>query len=183
QRRLRFILMAVPPLIVLSTAVVAQTLRRWPGRRGVVGAWVVVVAACGVVAPSSVSRLVAFRQDMGSREESHVRMQAGRWMAEEFDPSSKVLADYYAYVPKAFDDMSFTGGGKLSLLEKKNPDLVVVTDKISERYADPERGKDSRDGEKDYLEVHEYYRALAAGEAGYALSRDFGEVQVYRRKQ
>jgi len=184
QRRLRFILMAVPPLIVLSTAVVGYVLRRWAGRRGVVGAGIVVAAVCAAVVPTSVRRLVAFRSDMAARETTSVRMQAGRWMAEHFAAGTTVLADHYAYVPVELDLLAFTHGGRLSYLRSKDPDVVVVTDKVASRFSDPDRAEDFGDGPDRYLEIHAYYRALADGTAGYERVRDFGEgeVRVYRRK-
>jgi hypothetical protein len=120
---------------------------------------------------------------MRNREATDVRMRAGRWLGEHFDASCKVLADHYAYVPPKFQSMSFTFGGKLSDLAKRDPDVVVVVDKVSSRYADPGRGEDFRDGPERYLRIHEYYQALQAGSAGYELAKDFGEVQIYRKRR
>jgi hypothetical protein len=136
-----------------------------------------------VVLPPSVHRLLQFRQSTASREQSSKAVEAGKWLEAHLPPSTRVLYDPHSYVPPTFADAHVTPwGGTPQLLETLQPDVVIVHSQQSDTFSDPGQAGDYVREEAQYLARYEYYASLRSGEAGYALLRAFGSVQVYGRR-
>jgi len=93
-----------------------------------------------------------------------------------------VLYDSYSYVPPAFVEARLTFAGTIEDLEIFEPDLVVVSDEISQRYVNPTKASQFGAGEAKYIEHLQYYRSLRDGSLGFTQMMNFGEVQVYAKR-
>ena len=109
-------------------------------------------------------------------------MRAGLWLAENFEADSRVLYDSYSYVPPAFADVQLTFAGTSEDLEIFDPDVVIVSEEISQRYIDPTKASLFNAGEAKYIEHLQYYRGLRDGSLGFTQIMNFGEVQVYAKR-
>ncbi len=187
-RTYRALLPIVPCLIMLAAQgwawlagwMAGRLPRRIAPLVAIAGALLVV----GLELPASLDRIGQFRQSTSRREETSVAVVAGHWLAEHYSPSRRVLYDPYSYVPPVFADATATPyGGTLQLLQAVDPDIVVTSSAIADRFSDVGQASAYARDESEFLANHGYYEALRRGEAGYVLTRDFGEVQVYERRR
>jgi hypothetical protein len=85
-------------------------------------------------------------------------------------------------VPVSFANATGTWDATLKMLGTFNPDIVMVSKQVSYPYDDIGNAKVLIRGEEYFRERFDYYAGLRDGKAGYMLARDFGGVQVYRKK-
>jgi hypothetical protein len=183
----RALLPVVPFLLVLAANAARQAIR-WAGdrmsrRHAFLLTAASMLVVLGLVLPPALQRLLAFRRATIQRVEVSPAVEAGEWLEAHFPTSTRVLYDPYSYVPPAFADARITPwGGTPELLEQLRPDVVMVYTSLAADFRDAVQAGAYAREDAEYLAKHEYYRTLRSGEAGYALQRDFGIVQVYVRR-
>jgi hypothetical protein len=183
----RALLPIVPFLLMFAAHTVSQGLHFAAARlsRRTV---VVLAAACLLIIavlelPNSLDRMLAFRQSTVDREKMSDAVLAGRWLPEQYPPSTRFLVDPYSYVPPSFADVHVTPwGGTLQMLKALEPDVVIINDYNADMFSDIQNAATYARGEALYMRIYEYYAALRKQESGYLLIRDFGDVQVYARQ-
>ena len=131
---------------------------------------------------NSITRVQEFRATERLRVEKSPAVRAGLWLAETFEADSRVLYDSYSYVPPAFAEAQLTFAGTREDLEIFAPDVVIVSEEISQRYVDPTKASQFGAGEAKYREHLQYYRGLRDGSLGFTQLMNFGEVQVYAKR-
>ena len=181
----RYLLPVLPVLIILAVQFLAQLVQASLGaasRKLAVPVLVLFLVFGAVEFVSSITRVQEFRATERVRVESSPAVRAGLWLAETFEANSRVLYDNYSYVPPAFVEAQLTFAGTIEDLENFEPDLVLVSDEISQRYVDPTKASQFGAGEAKYIEHLQYYRSLRDGSLGFTQILDFGEVQVYAKR-
>jgi len=180
-----YLLPVIPCLIILSTQPISQVINYFTNKlsRRMVAVLVVsiLVIIGGVELPKSLTRLYKYRQSMISREKTSVSVKAGKWIAKHYPPSTRILYDYYSYIPPSFVDAYDTWGGTIEVLEDLKPNIVIINKSISNRFSDIHQAKRYAGGEEEFMEKHEYYKAMREERAGYTLIRDFGDIRMYVR--
>ncbi|MFX0199137.1 MAG: ArnT family glycosyltransferase [Candidatus Hodarchaeota archaeon] len=182
---LTYLLPVIPFLIILSTLPLSRAVEYSASRLSRKRMTVLVIAIIfiigGVELPRSLGGLYKYRQSIISREETSVSVKAGKWLSENYPASTRILYDYYSYVPSSFLDAHATWGGTMKALERLTPEIVVVNKSISNRFSDIHHATKYADGENEFVEKHEYYKAMREERVGYRLIRDFGAIRVYAR--
>lgn len=180
-----YVLPVIPFLIILSTVPVSRAVEyastQLPRKPMTVLFVVIALIIAGVELPRSLSGLYKYRRSIISREEKSVSLQAGKWLAENYPASTRILFDYYSYVPPSFLDVHDTWGGTIEILEELKPDIVIVNKSISDRFSNIREATRYAEGENEFIEKHEYYKEMREETAGYTLIRDFGDIRVYAR--
>jgi hypothetical protein len=141
--------------------------------------------ACLVAWPvlSGLERDWRYRTAEAARVGRSRAVHAGNWLAQHYPKGSLIVYDHYSYVPEVFGDAHRTcWGGTVELLASARPAVVVVSTKISSRFADAAMAASYAGGESEFMERYAYYRALSDGSESYTLARDFGEVAIYKRR-
>jgi len=187
QRAHRTLLPIIPFLIIFSTHAVGWVLQYAVtrlSRRFTVGLAIILpLTIVGLELPKSLERIIEFRQMASQREQASTAVLAGHWLAEHYSPSSRILYDHYSYVPPLFSEAHVTPfGGTLQLLEAVDPDIVIVSSEIADRFSDVGQATVYVRDENYFLAKRDYYEALHREEIGYVLVCDFGDVQVYARQ-
>jgi len=185
MRSPNYLLPVTPFLIILSTRPVSQALEYVAGKRSrklvtVLAFAILFIIGCAEL-PKSLTRLYKKRQVIISREYTSTSVKAGKWLAENYPASTRILFDYYSYVPPSFLDARDTWGGTIEILEELKPNIVIVNKSISDRFSDIRQATRYAEGEEEFIERHEYYKAMREETAGYTLIRDFGHIQIYAR--
>lgn len=183
----RALLPIIPLLIILAAQGVGQMIQlvslRLSRRLVPLLSIVSVLMIIGVELPRSLPRIVEFRHMTSHREKTSTAVRAGHWLAEHYPPHTRVLYDQYSYVPPLFPEAYVTPfGGTLQLLETVDPDVVIVSNEIADRFSGVRQATAYARDESDSLAKRDYYKVLRGEEIGYALVRDFGDVQVYERQ-
>jgi len=186
-RTYRALLPIIPFLIILAAQGVGQVIQlvsiRLSRRLMSILSIVSMLIIIGVELPKSLPQIVEFRQITSHREQTSTAVRAGHWLAEHYSPTTRVLYDHYSYVPPHFTEAYVTSfGGTLQLLETVDPDIVIVSNEIADRFSNVGQATAYVRDENTFLAKHDYYEALRREETGYLLVRDFGEVQVYARQ-
>ncbi len=182
----RYLLPVIPVLVVLAAKMIGEAVTWKPGylRPSIASLGSAFVLALFLFASiSAANSLWIYRRAEMTREENSVAVAAGTWLADEYPPETRILADRYSYVPVGFNDTHTTWGGTLELLESLRPGVVVVARKISDRYREQTQEVARWGSVAEIQARHEYYRSLRAGPTEYELTRDFGEIQIFRLRQ
>lgn len=180
----RYLLPAIPFLIILAVHPLSVLLQQLATsqRRAHFYAAVMLGALVSLELPGSLVRILEFRYNTLNREKESMEIVVGQWLATHYPKSSRILYDYYSYIPASFPDAHATWAGTIQALQTLQPDLVIVNTRIAERYSDAGRGTEFYQGEERFMEYHEYYAALSQEQIGYTRVRDFGDIQVYVKK-
>ncbi len=118
------------------------------------------------------------------RRDSQDEIQAGRWLAEQFDAATSVLSDSYSYVPGKFQNVARTFGMTYLAIEHFRPDVLVVRDAIVLDYSDTSKASDSRIGRIAYLDSHYFYRYLKEGRfSAYCKVKSFPTLTIFVRDE
>jgi hypothetical protein len=186
-RTYRAMLPIIPFLLMLAGDGVEQLIKyaatRLPRRLAPLLTAVTVLVLLGLVLPSSLRRALGFRQSVVNHAQRGDVVLAGNWLEANYAPATRVLYDPQCYVPPAFPDAQLTAwGGTLQQLQELQPDVVMVNSYHTERFSDPGMAGAYAREEAQFMARYDYYQALRSGEAGYALVRDFGSIQVYARQ-
>jgi len=187
-RTFRTLLPIIPFLIILAahglTRLIGFVTPRLSSKSVAVLSIASVLIIVGAESPKSLDQIVRFRQATSQREQTSTAVRAGRWLTEQYLPSMRVLYDQYSYVPPVFTEAFVTPfGGTLELLKTVDPDIVIVSSEIADRFSNIEQATVYVRDENEFMAKHNYYDALRRQESGYVLVQDFGTVQVFARKQ
>jgi hypothetical protein len=182
----RALLPIIPFLAVFAAYTVSRVVHCAGSKlfRGYVAAVAIVslLIVIGSTLPRSLVRILEFRELTGSREETSDAVLAGHWLEGQYPVSTRILYDPYSYVPPVFADAHVTSwGGTLQMIETLEPDVVIINDQNSDRFADIQRAAAYDSDESNFLARYDYYQALRREEIGYVLVRDFGDTQIYAR--
>jgi hypothetical protein len=184
---LRYILPVVPFLIIFG----AHTVSLWiefaakqKSKKLLLASSVFILLIIGGFQLSkSLDYILKYHYRISHRVQESGAVKGGNWLLENYPPSVRILYDHYSYIPSRFKDVHPTFGGTIALLEELNPDLVVVSNEIADRYFDNIRyAHRYAKGEEVFRNRYEYYVALREGAVNYSLVRDFGDVQIYERQ-
>ncbi len=181
----RYLLPVLPVLIILAVQFLAQLARaslEASSRKFAVPVLVLFLVLGAADFASSITRLREFRAAERVRVEESPAVRVGLWLAETFEANSRVLYDSYSYVPPAFAEAQLTFAGTREDLEIFAPDVVIVSEEISQRYVDPTKASQFGAGEAKYLEHLQYYRSLRDGSLGFTQIMNFGEVHLYANR-
>ena len=184
--RSRYLLPVIPVCFILFSLPIKQLVEwvkvKLPHVGGTsVSACIVVLMGC-LEFPNAFQRIYQFRKETLVREETNTSVKAGKWIEENYPASSRVLYDRFCYVPVLFTNAYATFDATLETLGTFNPDIVMVSKQASYPYDDIGNAKVLVRGEEYFWKRFEYYAGLRDGRAGYTLARDFGGVQVFRKR-
>lgn len=116
-----------------------------------------------------------------AREDSP-RIVAGRWMLENIPLDARVSSNLYTYVPPVFTKHLHSKYLNINEVNKYQPDYIVSSREITQRFLDKSRSKKYTAGEEEYLLSYSLYSGLNEGSLpGYRLLKDFGETQIYMK--
>jgi len=113
----------------------------------------------------------------------------GVWMLQNLNHDNTVVADSYSYIPKnSFKNYIIAGGGvRESLINKYNPDILVINKKLTGRWVWKSKGTTYTEGKfiigkarrsKNYFDFH---KKMVEGKFGYEVINENGEVVVFKR--
>lgn len=182
----QYLIPVIPMIMILASLPVSGIIHYFTSNLSKKPAVVFTIATILVLGGLETSQpfrnLYDFRQATLHREQTSVSVNTGRWLAEKYPPSVRILYDKYSYVPPIFKDAHETGGGTIPVLEYLKPDIVIVNRMISSIYWDTDLAEKYRGEKEEYLLRHAYYLAMKNGAVNdYVLVRDFGDIQVYEQ--
>jgi hypothetical protein len=130
---LHYALPLIAPAAILAArvAITAAGLLAWrlpQVSRTVTTMVIVAIVACFEL--SSLAADVQFRETTLDREHDPQAL-AGAWLVDHVPSTSRVVYDYWSYVPPTFTDATATWGASSAWLASLNPDVVVVNDGVS----------------------------------------------------
>jgi hypothetical protein len=130
-----------------------------------------------------VNAVVEYHNIFANREKNSLSVAAGNWLAQNYPPSTRILYDYYSYVPPSFPNAQATWGGTIRQLELFKPDVVIVNKKISRQFSNiSDLVRYTGGTEEKFKERFKYYSMLREGALNYSLVKDFSnEIQVYEK--
>jgi tetratricopeptide (TPR) repeat protein len=185
----QYLLPIVPSLAVLAAAAIPRVADRIHVKLGASGlACVIVLIQVGYTTPVFSDRTRA--------ESNNPVIEAGLWLSNNYKPDTAILYDTYAYIPPHFTLAETYFGLSYPVIQTHKPDLVVTRKSVRERYRDPNQSDHFRLTEDtaeqaDYLylspqryrDIHYTYGYLETDRTGYRLTKDFGTVTVYERRE
>jgi hypothetical protein len=135
-----------------------------------------------IILYSAFHRILNYRKEVLNREETNLAVKAGQWLEINFPYSSRILTDHFNYIPPSFQDVTFTWGGTLEMLEMVNPDIILINRRVYYAYEDITAAEDYIRGDEDYfLERYHYYDTLRNEQYNFQLVYDLGDVKIYSR--
>ena len=181
----RFLLPIVPFLIILSSYSIISLFRKIldyvaPRNRASIEG-ILTAAIVLTVFAVNVPQLYEFRTQMAEREENNAYLQAGEFLAENYDPGVRIVHDAYSYIPQSFENEVEVWNLTLDKVEAENPELVIVNDHMSSRFPNKSRASKFAGGEETYMESYNFYRLIRQDSLSYRLVKDFGPVQIYEK--
>lgn len=81
-----------------------------------------------------------------SNKESDLRLASGRVLAERYAPDTRILADFYAYVPPRFGNTLVEWGIKSDTVLRDHPDVILVSRAMTGRWIWKAPGTSFQDG-------------------------------------
>jgi len=181
----RFLLPVVPFLIILSSYTIISLFRKIldyvvpRNRRSIEGLFTVAVAI--LIFAVNIPQLYEFRTQMANRENNNAYLQAGEFLAENYEPDVRIVHDAYSYIPESFQNEKEVWNLNLDKVEAENPELVIVNDKMSNRFGSQSTASKFAGGEATYLKSYNFYRLIRQDSLSYELVKDFGPVQIYEK--
>lgn len=183
----RYLIPIIPPIIILGAKTISSTFQ-WCRERirspynFIVGVTMICVLL-GMLIPGFLAHNLSFRQEMSTRIERSIRVFAGHWLENNYQPSTRILYDAYTYIPPSFSKVERVMGPTIEILEQVQPDIVIVNDAIKNRFKSKERADFfvAVVGPERYMKSYEYYRRLENEDFGYKIVKDFGSIKAYVR--
>lgn len=129
-------------------------------------AGVLLVAMAGLKVPT-LAALTKVRQDALAKEQAR-RVVAGNWLLSRVPLGSRIVYEYYSYVPPAFRNTVATWGDTREWLLAIDPDVVVVSRFTFEVWHGLHTGES-------------YSRCLHDGSCGYVRTLESGPVEVFEK--
>ena len=186
-REPHYLLPIVPILIIVAAHPISQVVSRF--KRAEVNPWmtrtasVVVVLVVCLLVPNALVRASTFRESLLTSRHVDGHLRFGRWLEANYQRSTRILYDHYSYVPPSFPNADTPPdiGGTIELLRVRDPQVVIVSKKIAARFSEISSARNYVRGASKFLKKNSYYEGMRHGKLGYALVRDFGDVQVYAK--
>jgi hypothetical protein len=175
-REHRYLLVVMPPLLILAGATLARLVKRLP--RPV--AAVLLVVWAGVELNFAAGRQLALRHERRNREQASDTVAAGVWLQGHVPSTARVLYDWYSYVPPRFANVRGSWGMTETELAAYQPDVIVVNDRIRGRFASLSDAS-RYDSVAGFHARYNLYQSLERGRADYGLVASIGPIRVYGR--
>ena len=125
------------------------------------------------------SQLLHYRTEIANRVSKSSYVEAGVFLKEKYDDTTRILHDAYSYIPPKFWNHIEAWGMTQDMVEEFNPEVIVVNDKMSLRYKSRGLATQYAGGEELYLKSYQFYRNLKQDSLEYKLIKDFGPVQIF----
>ena len=181
MRRMRYTLHFLPAVFVVSAfgldTLLLATVRLRPP------------ALLSLSALSAALALHAIREGSGRFNRYHdPRLAVGAWLDARYDSRTRIIADQYSYMPPRFRNVTVRTGIPRSQIEKKKPDVLVLTAQGTGRYCwlKPDtRFKDHQFACTDFDGVESYkslFPWLWSGTSGYRLIGELPGFLVFADK-
>ena len=132
--------------------------------------------------PFAFMRTYRLRNRLVRRVEMSKSVEVGKWIENNFPPSTSILYDHFSYVPPFFKNVKGTWDATLDVLNNFRPDLVVVHVKSEEMFKDTTRIGNYLGGVDYFIDRHEYYRALENRSTCYRLVYENRDFKVFQKK-
>jgi multisubunit Na+/H+ antiporter MnhF subunit len=128
------------PFIVLLSFVGWSVLSRWTEERG---RTFLAFALLLLIAPANLNAV----QSMAfcSNKESDTRLASGRILEERYAPDTRILADFYSYVPPKFRNSHIEWGIKRESILREKPLVVIINKNMTGRWIWKAPGTSFRD--------------------------------------
>lgn len=183
---LRYILPVIPFLIILGANTVSLwiefVMKQESKRLLLTSSVIVLLVVGGFQLSKSLDYMLKYRYRISHRVGESGAVKAGNWLLANYPSFTKILYDHYSYVPPVFKDAHPTFGGTVELLRDLNPDLVLVSNEIEDRYLENiQNANRYAKGEAVFKDRYNYYIALREGTLNYSLVRNFDDVRIYER--
>lgn len=138
----------------------------------------VVILISFVVVCYSGFHTFTLRHQFLSREQDD-RILMGQWMLQTIPKDSKVMADYYVYVPVDFLNYKECWGMDGAMVQDYNPDVIILSS-LSKRFDNVERSADFLRGKsEDFIQRHQFYQNLRANKYAYHKIKESGDIQIF----
>jgi 4-amino-4-deoxy-L-arabinose transferase-like glycosyltransferase len=142
---------------------------------------VVIVLIVLSLGPRIVEDYEFFKKRVGKMQDNTV-VAAGEWLEANYPPETRIVYDFYSYIPPQFETIFHSWGQTEALIAERDPDIIIVHGTIRNRFVDPDRATEYVGGPEAYLAIHEFYARLEAEEFPcFRLTKDFGAVRIYER--
>lgn len=179
DRQARYALPILPGLALFAASSLVWLARHLPLR----GFALTVLLLLTVTGPSQ--SLLSYEQGQAKRLQDPTmaqRIAAGHWLGSNFDMTTPVLYDAYAYVPSRFSNSEESFGMTRAQIAFFSPQVIVTDIAIDSRFQEPSLAATYRDGPLVYDEISATYQALADGSFPcFELLQDFGPERIYAR--
>ncbi len=183
-REFRYILPIIPFMLIFASRAAWYFISGagYSGiRRHLIGVTGIVLIIAAVW-PRTVTAYKYYNNSL-NKLENNVYIEAGEWVAANFPPDTKVIADFYSYVPPKIKKMNIKHFYHEWRVKKINPDLIIINDKTSGTYINLTKAKaDQSRYPEDFYLASLFYGKLQREELGYKLIKDFGKVKIYARE-
>jgi len=182
----RFLLPIVPPLVVLSAYTISAFVSKILDyitprqRKSVESTLITIIGVVFIVA--NTPQLQHYRSNMITRTENNPYLEAGRFLSEQYHDTTRIVYDAYSYIPDTFNNAEEIWNLTDSAVRDKQPEVVVVNAKMSRRFSSKAMANRFAGGPDRYMESYTFYQKIKSGELNYVLVRDFGPVQIYKKK-
>jgi hypothetical protein len=186
SREIRYAFHLVP-FIVLLSFVGWSVLSRSIEERG---RTILLFALLLLIAPANLNAV----QSMAfcSNKESDMRLASGRILEERYTPDTRILADFYSFVPPKFRNSHIEWGIKQESILREKPLVVLINKNMTGRWIWKAPGTSFRDGsfvtnpsfrESDLREAREVFSTLFQGEDGpFRLVYEDDHVGILERR-
>jgi hypothetical protein len=181
-----FLLPVIPSMIILSVATLRRVFDRLRNSLSpqMATATSVVLAALilGVGAYHTSSTFHEYR--LGTVAEFQGAVEAGRWLTEHYPPATRtrILYDAPAYIPPQFGDAYPTWSGTRELLDKIDPQVVVIIKGVADQFADLGLGQKYLGGQEAFRASHDFYGSFHEGAGSYRLQFEAETTRVYEKR-
>jgi hypothetical protein len=179
-----FLLPVIPSMIILSVATlrrILQHLHRVVSPR--IAALTVGVLVTIILGGSIYQTAGAFRDyRLRTLPAFQEAIQAGQWLTEHYPPRTSILYDAPAYIPPRFGDAHPTWSGTQAVLEKINPQVVVIVKGVADQFADLGLGEKYLGGQEAFGASHDFYGSFQEGAGSYRLQYEAGTTRVYEKR-
>ena len=186
-REARYLLPLVPFIYIIFAYAITELLvnvnKRFVGykRVSLCGVMLAIIISTLFNLKGNFDRALYLHNDILSRMKS-TSITAGLWLSENFSTDSSIYFDNYSYIPSSFKKITPSYGMFEQQKQQANPDVIVVNTSIYNRYDTIEKAEKYEEGAKRGMEIHNFYQNLFANKAEFVLARDFGDVQIFKKR-
>ena len=182
----RYLMIVIPGLYILAAGaavLLVRSLREAPIHRALRTAALAALAlAAADEAWRGAARQVRFARERATMVERSGTVRAGNWMAANLPHHTRVLYDFYSYVPPVFPAARASWGMTAPEVADAGAEVIVVNSRIRSRYSRAADSASFQWGPAAFLPVHEFYRELESGTLPFAPVYRTDGITVYRRR-